>query len=100
MLAFDASTIAVLTQFLIIDCKALNFSYWGITTNHWGITTSLVVIPQSNPLNFPCTGIQIYIYIYIYIHVVWNVFMRICVRYFYITHFGVRCEIYANILPR
>ena len=70
MLAFDVSTIAVLTHFLIIDCKALNFSHWGITTNHWGITTnhwgittSLVVIPQSNPLNFPRTGIQIYIYI-------------------------------------
>ena len=37
---------------------------------HWGITTSLVVIPQSNPLNLPRTKIQIYIYIYLY-HGAW-----------------------------
>ena len=29
----------VLTRSLIIDCGALKFPCWGITTNHWGITT-------------------------------------------------------------
>ena len=30
----------MLTHFLIIDSKALNFSCWSITTNNWGITTN------------------------------------------------------------
>ena len=74
MFAFDVSLLVELTHFLIIDCKALNFHCWGLTTNHcmgynyqplgyiynyqitgyhWGITTSLVVIPQPDPLNPP-----------------------------------------------
>ena len=58
---------------LSIDCGALKFPGWGIATNHWGITTrskattgvflqlSLVVIPQSDSLILPRTGIQLYL---------------------------------------
>ena len=38
MLAFDVSHYSCVNY--LIDCKALNFSRWGITTNLWGITTN------------------------------------------------------------
>ena len=57
------SRILLLYIYYTMPRQSVNDAGVRITTNHWGITTSLVVIPQSNPLNFPRTGIQIY-YIY------------------------------------
>ena len=38
--------------------QPLGYNY-QIKSYHWCITTNLVVIPQSDPLNLPCTVIQV-----------------------------------------
>ena len=76
MLASDVSHYSCVDTFLIIDCKALNFSRWGITTNHWGITTrSKVTTGNYQPGSYtpvkpfePPTHWDTNIYIYIYIY--------------------------------
>ena len=55
---FEFSLLGYNYQPLGYNFQPLGYNY-QIKAYHWGITTSLVVIPQSNPLNLPRTGIQV-----------------------------------------